>query len=89
MVGSFENLIMCPPTPCHFFNGKPCSYILNLVLTIKFSFLNVPDEILWHGIRFYLIFSMFEKHFAHIKFVFNIRYQKQYRKIYFHNAYGK
>ena len=32
---------------------------------------------------------MFEKHFAQIKFVFNIRYQKQYRKIYFHNAYGK
>ena len=32
---------------------------------------------------------MFEKHFAQIKFVFNMRYQKQYRKIYFHNAYGK
>ena len=32
---------------------------------------------------------MFEKHFAQIKFEFNIWYQKQYRKICFQNAYGK
>ena len=65
MVGSFENLIMCPPTPCPFFNGKPWSYILNLVLTIKFSFRNVHDEIWWHGIRFYSMPSIFSSRQSH------------------------
>ena len=45
MVGSFENLSMCPPpNPCHFFSGKPCTHILNLVLPRWFSFWNVSIE---------------------------------------------
>ena len=34
MVGNFENLSMCPPTPCPLFSGKPCAHILKLALPI-------------------------------------------------------